>query len=127
MDENWDDDSPVQGHNFQNPYTSYEPEKRAFRDDYDRNDKYNNNAGQNNRETFQIQGNQVGAIIGKGGSNIKNYEAKFNVKVNVDKSSNEVTISGDSPDDVSNAVNCIQSDLRNRSDNRRDGSFGRNR
>ncbi|KAL5285395.1 hypothetical protein ACFFRR_007241 [Megaselia abdita] len=39
-------------------------------------------------ENMEIEGNQVGFVIGRGGSNIKEIQAQFSVRINIDKNSN---------------------------------------
>ncbi|KAL5285397.1 hypothetical protein ACFFRR_007241 [Megaselia abdita] len=67
-------------------------------------------------ENMEIEGNQVGFVIGRGGSNIKEIQAQFSVRINIDKNSNYygkngVCVSGDSQKDVDDAIGHIRQQI----------------
>lgn len=137
MDDDWDNDDGGQvktGSAFDRKEYSFAEPRSDFKNHRSReqnssSDRNRGRSGSNrsreengSSQTFEIQGNQIGAFIGKGGSNIRNYEEKFNVKLNLDKSSNTVTVSGD-PSSISEACEFIQQDLNSRPP-RREQDFG---
>lgn len=145
MEEDWDNDNDVQvnsGFSFDKrefavpdvrsdyPRKHYSRDRESGSRDRNQRRSSSNRSRESDRpnKTFEIQGNQIGAFIGKGGSNIRNYEEKFGVKLNLDKSSNTVTVSGD-PKNISEACDFIQQDLNNLQSRppRRDDAFGSSR
>lgn len=119
MEEDWDNETTETGCCFHEELNVYNSRERDHQD----------RSRERSKNTFEIEGNQVGAFIGKGGSNIRNYEAtKFNVKLNLDKTSNTVTVTGE-PNDISEACSLyIQTDLSNMpSRPRRDPDFNSKR
>lgn len=67
-------------------------------------------------ENMEIEGNQVGFVIGRGGSNIKEIQAQFSVRINIDKNSNYygkngVCVSGESQKDVDDAIGHIRQQI----------------
>lgn len=132
MEEDWENDDGPTGvcfnqnqKEFAYPEKSNYSEKSYSRSHHSRDresssrDRNHHRSGSNrsreddrSNKCFEIEGNQIGAFIGKGGSNIRNYESKFDVKLNLDKSSNTVTVSGD-PSNVSEACDFIKQDLSN--------------
>lgn len=137
MEEDWDNDTDVkvQGEfcfdkkEFSFPNGSSEKHHRSRDHDSSRGGNRHRSGSNRSREdnrskkSFEIQGNQIGAFIGKAGSNIRNYEEKFDVKLNLDKSSNTVTVSGE-PSNISDAVEFIQNDLSNLQSRPRRDDFG---
>lgn len=124
MEEDWDNDVQVStGQSFDKSFSKDSEYSKSHRSrdrqassrDRNRDRSTSNRSRENNgnQKTFELPGNQIGAFIGKGGSNIRNYEAKFDVKLSLDKSSNTVTVSGDSRN-ISEACDFIQNDLQNR-------------
>ncbi|KAH8385569.1 hypothetical protein KR200_000436 [Drosophila serrata] len=110
---------------------------RENRDDYGkgRRDSYGGNGGRSDRnggkfcESISVSTNMVGRVIGRGGSTINRIQDDFNVRVHVDKSEQLVKISGNSKEDVSNAIDYVRkmtsSDSFNGPD--RDKNYGGNR
>ncbi|CAD7085145.1 unnamed protein product [Hermetia illucens] len=67
-------------------------------------------------ESMEIQSNDVGKIIGRGGSNIKEVESKFSVHINVNKSTgygtgSSVSVAGDDRQDVDDAIQHMKDQL----------------
>lgn len=85
-----------------------------------RGDNYSRRSERSDRcsDKIEINSNQVGMVIGKGGTNIRNIESKYSVNVKVDKNSggydmSSVSVYGDSKTDVDDAVTHIRDQLEN--------------
>jgi len=69
-------------------------------------------------EKIFIPPNRIGKIIGRGGSNIREIQAKFQVLLNLDRSSGILTIQGITRQDVNETKNLVIKQLY-------DGSFNK--
>uniref|UniRef100_A0A336M3K0 RNA helicase n=1 Tax=Culicoides sonorensis TaxID=179676 RepID=A0A336M3K0_CULSO len=71
----------------------------------------NDDGFRSNAISMTTSSSNVGSIIGRGGSNIKDMQQKFNVRINVDKnmgSEAKVTITGPEYDDVQKAIDHVK-------------------
>lgn len=75
------------------------------------------------KETLDVRSDCIGMIIGRGGSNIQRLQTDYNVRVDLDKGSGTVTVSGDNDGDVQSALGSIR-DQMDRSENRGGGGGG---
>lgn len=72
---------------------------------------------------IDLRSDCIGMIIGRGGSNIQRLQTDFNVRVDIDKGSGTVTVSGNSESDVQSALNNIK-DTMDRAESRSSGGGG---
>ncbi|XP_055919226.1 probable ATP-dependent RNA helicase DDX43 [Eupeodes corollae] len=79
----------------------------------DRNDRDYNQSRSSAQcsEEISISSNDIGAIIGRAGANIKRIQSDFSVRVNIDRNSNTATVSGDSQTSVDDAVKFINKQI----------------
>lgn len=143
MEEDWDNDDGPTGVCFNQKEFAYPEQKANYSEksyshhsrdrqsgSRDRNHRRSGSnrsrEDDNSKKCFEIEGNQIGAFIGKGGANIRKYEEQFDVKLNLDKSSNTVTVTGD-PNNVSEACDFIKQDLSNIQSRPRRDDFGSQR
>lgn len=74
-------------------------------------------------ETLQIYPDKVGSVIGRGGETIRNIQETFKVRVNIDKYTSIVTVSG-SQGDVTGAIDKIKELIGEPNESHRNDSYG---
>lgn len=74
-------------------------------------------------ETLEIYPDKVGSVIGRGGETIRNIQESFKVRVNIDKNTSIVTVSG-SQGDVTRAIARIKELTGEPNESRRNDGFG---
>lgn len=74
-------------------------------------------------ETLEIYPDKVGSVIGRGGETIRNIQETFKVRVNIDKNTSVVTVSG-SQGDVTRAIGRIKELVGQTNESHRNDSYG---
>lgn len=144
----WEDDGPSDGYHTSGRDTRrYNREDHDYRgadsggtrsrNNYDRGDykQHDQHSDRNDRrgggrnydysERVDIRSDCVGMIIGRGGSNIQRIQTDYNVRVDLDKNKNLVTISGNSERNIKDAVSYIHDQMNSAGGSSAGGSGSR--
>lgn len=110
---------------FNNGYNEFRRDRREVRT-HDR--EYENRSSEEWSKSICITSANIGMIIGRGGANIKRIQSDFSVRVNIDKNSNLVIVSGGNHVFVDEAVKFINKQLKKSENQRIDvGEFRNNK
>lgn len=72
---------------------------------------------------LSVPADRIGAVIGKGGSNIHIIESQTNCRLKMDRDANQVSISGDNMDDVTRAKTLVQESIEREGNSNRGVSY----
>lgn len=97
-------------------YYNHLRDERRSAQDSDRYERRGRNAYEFNltpqfSQEIPISASDIGAVIGRSGANIKSIQSEFSVRVNIDRNSNVVTVSGDKQSSVDDAIKLINKQL----------------